>query len=410
MSEQALAEAKIEGADGKAPQRTAGFNLMAQQLDAAMKGVAIPEAPAKAPEPPQKAEKPVEKPVEKAASETPKDKPVEKKPVEKPAESKAEDDEIDPESSPFNRNWKVIHEQLKERKQLKAEMAKAKSEREALLKQIEEAKKAPATTEQPKPPVELEELKSQLQREKESREKYEQELKVLALERAPEFKEHYQKRFDAAITQAQSAVPDDSKAKIADLIKLPPTPYRKQLLTEMMVDLNEYDRSILAVAISDMDRAKAERDQALKDNETNYQRLQELQAKKQAEEQKAAVASQDVAIQRVLEAARQRFDAFKPVSGNDAHNNFVKVSEDRVARFFKGQLAPEEMAILPVIASDYEVVRTQRDQLLTELEQAKKTIATYESSNPSITGGSKKEEGKAKGFKEKFLDQWNPGS
>ena len=403
MSDEALMEAKIEGSDGTAPRRTPLFNQMAQQLDSAMKGVKLPDAPeppAKPPEPPKPPPEPVKLP------EKPKEEPA--KPQEMPpAPTPPSDDDVG--ENPWNRDWKAIKKHLKERKELQVEMAKAKAKEEALVKELESLKTRPAPTPEPsKTPQELEEIRKALETEKESKAKLEQELKILALERAPEFRDHYQKRFDAAIAQAQNAVPDDAKAKVADLVKLPPTPYRKQLLTELMVDLNEYDRSLLAVAVTEMDRARLEREQALKDNETNYKRLEDIKAQKAAEEQKGEMARRELAIKGVLEAARQRFDAFKPVDGNEKHNEFVKRSEERVMRFFKGELSPEEITLMPVIAAEYEVVKAHRDSLAAELEQARKTISQYESASPAITSGSKKGDTKPKGFIQKFTEAW-PG-
>lgn len=402
MSDEALMEAKIEGSDGTAPQRSAVFNQMAQQLDAAMKGKTLPETPPPkpAPEPAKPAPEPP-KPPEKVKEPTPKEEPP------KPPEPPTADDDVG--ENPWNRDWKAIKKHLKERKELQVEMAKVKADRESLVKELETLKSRPAPTAEPaKTPAELDEIRKALETEKESKAKLEQELKILALERAPEFRDHYQKRFDAAIAQAQNAVPDDAKAKVADLVKLPPTPYRKQLLTELMVDLNEYDRSLLAVAVTEMDRARSEREQALKDNESNFKRLEDLKAQKAAEEAKGEMARREMAIKGVLEAARQRFDAFKPVDGNEKHNEFVRRAEERVTRFFKGELPPEEITLMPVIASDYELVKAHRDSLMAELEQAKKTISQYENASPTVTSGSKKGETKPKGFIQKFVEAW-PG-
>lgn len=409
----AILDAKTGEGDGKAPVRTAAFNRMAEQLDAAMKGAKLPDPPAA----PADTPKPATPEPAKPSPEPPKPSPA--KPVEPVEHPKPKEPESPPtpesspeeEPNPFNRNWKLIHAQLKERKELKAQMEKAKSEREALLKQLEEAKSKPVTPTTPaEPPPELSELKTRLESEMKSKAEIEQQLKILALERAPEFKQHYDAKFEAASKQAQAAVPDDKKGVVADLIKLPPSPYRKQLVGSLMAEMDsEYDKAMLTAAIVEMDRTRSERDQALKDNETNYQRLQELEAKKKSEEQKATEARMEMTIKGVLDAARQRFDAFKPVSGNEAHNAFVKESEEKVARFFRGQLPAEEMAILPAIAAEHRLVIAQRDKLLADLEQAQKTIAAYEASAPQVTGGRKKDtEGKPKGFKEKFVEAW-PG-
>lgn len=403
-----ILDAKTGEGDGKAPVRTAAFNRMAEQLDAAMKGAKLPDPPVAPVEPPKpstpKPPKPAPEPPKPAPA-----KPVE--PVEPPKAKEPEKVDDDLSENPYSRDWKTIRQHLKERRELQVQMEKAKTEREALLKQLEDAKSKPSSPVAPaEPPPELAELKTRLESEMKSKAEIEQQLKILALERAPEFKQHYDSKFEAASKQAQAAVPDDKKGIVADLIKLPPSPYRKQLVGSLMAEMDsEYDKAMLTAAIVEMDRTRSERDQALKDNETNYQRLQELEAKKKSEEQKATEARMEMTIKGVLDAARQRFDAFKPVSGNEAHNAFVKESEEKVARFFRGQLPAEEMAILPAIAAEHRLVTAQRDKLLAELEQAQKTIAAYEASAPQLTGGSKKEDGaKPKGFKEKFVEAW-PG-
>lgn len=403
MSEEATTTA-TPAAEGAAPQRTGIFNQMAQQLDAAMKGVELPTTPAKPPETPQP-------PTAPAPAEPPK--PAEKPPEPpqpaeppKPEPAPTEDELLE---NPYSRDWKTIRQHLKERRELKAEMEKAKTERETLLKELQEAKaKPPPPVEPARTPAELDELKKTLEAEKEAKSKLEHELKIIALERTPEFRTHYQQRFESAIAAAKSAVPVEDQAKVQTIMDLPPSEYRKSLLNTLLEPLSIADQTAVSVALLDMDRARAERDSKLKDNEAEYKKKLELDAVKAAEEQKAQTARQEMAIKGVLEAARKTFDAFKTLDGNDAHNTRVKTAEERVTRFFKGQMDPQEVALLPVLASDYEVVRSERDSLKSELDQARKTIAAYESSNPQITAGSKKTETKAKGFIEKFKEAY-PG-
>lgn len=391
MSEQATT-VDPNPAEGAAPTRSPGFNQMAEALKAAMAGSKLPDSPSPTPTPPQP------KPNEAPPAPKPKEEPA----APAPAPAKEEEPE-----NPIAFNWTKLR---KEKKQLEQEVQKLKTESEGRIKSLtdelkaaKESAKVATTPQEAQVAVgEIDALKKAIEAEKTQRSKVEEELKIVALERTPEFRDHFQKRFDAAMSAAKEAVPADAQSKAEAILGLPPSEYRKALVNDLVTDLSEYDKSRLAVAIFEMDKARSEKMAALKDHEVQFKKREELEAIKRAEQQKALEAQQDSTIKNVLSAARERFSAFQSKDGDEAHNAFVKTAEGRVQKFFKGQLTPDEMVILPVLASEYEVVSAEKDRLTKELQEAKKTIAAYEATSPKVDSGSKTPDGKPKGFMAKY--------
>lgn len=394
MSELTEAELVAETNDGQGPPKSAGFNQMAAALDAALKGKPIDAKPAPSPE-------------GQAKPVVPKDEPEPAKAVE-PAKEADPDEDINPENPMFlpqRKDWARMRESLKEAKK----EAKAKAEIEAKLKQamdeINALKTKPVTPpaeQKPIAPPETETIKAELERIKAEREQYEKELKMVALERSPEFKNHFEAKFKAATDTAISTVGAEKQDAVKHALTMPPSATRKNMLAEIMADMDDVDKTTLAAAVVEMDRARAERAQALADNESNYKRLQEIESQKQARSRQMQEQQVSQAVNNIIEVARRDYRSFQKTDSEE-HNSIVAQAEARVKAFFSGQMAPEEIAMLPVIRSEFELLKREHAKVVEESEKLRKTVAEYESASPKVEGGATPKPAK-KGFVDRYME------
>lgn len=415
--DQAELEADVKGSTGVAPGRSEGFQKMAEIMEAAFKGKDLPLAASASPAGSSPSSHPVA-PVAPAATPAPvkpEPKPVKAAETEavKPS-AKADDDEKEdpfenPNYTPVHGDWKKMREKLKAVRVDAAAKAQLETETKALREELQKLKSQPT----PKVEIpdaskltELETLNKQIEQERQRRTEIENQLKAVALERSPEFKAHFQTKFDTAIDTAKRSVPAELQEKVVHILKMEPSQARKEMLGTIITDLDEVDRAQLASAVVEMDRARHEREEALKDQDKNYQRYVEIESEKKTREQKLVEAQREAGIKAVLEAARQ-FPSFQPSADSEEQMARAKSAEEFVTKFFRNQLSPDEVAMLPVIKVEYERLAKEHAAMEEELRTTKQAIAQYEQSAGKLGSGSAKSttSKEKKGFIQAYLEK-----
>lgn len=361
-----------------APQSKSIFNQMSQKLEKAMQEVTAPKVEAK-------------------PEATP----------EAKAEVAATDAKTEPETftSAKAADWKKLKA---DREEWQKKATDLEQKHTATVKELE-AIRAKAIATDPTP-----ELQKQLDELRTEKEKYLQQLETVALERSERFSSAFQKVFDASLARAKEAAGDNAE-KIDHLIQLPPSKWRKERIQEVAETLSDMDRAALSMAITEYDRARSDRDEALKNSRENLKKVQALDAEKSQREQQLNAARVEAAIKSVMEKARSR-EAFQIKEGQDAHNASVKANEMEVDRFLRGQMSADAIAEIPLDAIEGRRLRSVVvPELQKRLAEAEAALKEYQTAKPGTTGPVSKQQAKPSGgenngdrrpFMDKVLSQW----
>lgn len=293
-------------------------------------------------------------------------------------------------TSPKAADWKKLKG---ERDEAQTKATTMEAELKAKLAEIESLKKEPKVD-----PKELETLKGE-------RDALLGQIETVALERSERFQNHYKKIFDDSIKMAKESVEPETAELVEHLLQLPPSKHRKeQLETIMGAMTSEVDKLNLSQAVRDMDRARIERDDVLKNSKTNLAKLREKEAQERTEAELKNRSLAEQAINEVLRVA-DTFDAFKPIEGDEEHNKEIPKRKQFIKDFFERKLAKEDYALIPVLAKRAEHLEKVNAKLVEELKKAQAALAGNANANPDLTGGGKPTaDGKQKGFMEVFMD------
>lgn len=368
----AAAEHEVIGQPGPA------FNDMADKLEKALKGV-LQQSPT-APEPKDEAPKTAEA------------KAVDPKAPQAPAEPAPEEKTI---TSAKAADWKAVKE-----KAAKFETeAKDYAQKHALVtKEYEEFKKKAVDM------AKVEEVSKKATELQAERDTLKEQIKQVALERSDEFKSAYDSRFTEALSRAKDAVGPARGDQIESLMQLPPTKWRKEQLNAIREELDGVDQGQLDVSIRDYDVARKERESAITNSEATYKHLLGMQAEKANRVRELETHRITAAVESVLALARENYDSFK-AGDKEEQKATVQANEERVRKFFKGQLDGHELAKLPLHAAEYErITKDVLPSMEKKIKELEATVAQYEASaNPGPGGGGGGQSGAAGGKESDFI-------
>ena len=365
------------------PQPGDAFNQMRDKLDKLMS-----EVTNKGPLQPEKSTAPVP--------------PVELKPEPKPDAKPEEKKEEVPETftSAKAADWKKLKEARAEAEKKASDFEKRLLEKEKALLEVENKFKSQDRTP---------EFQKQLDEMKAHRDKLEAQLESVALERSDRFQATFTKSLESAVASAKEAVGDANAGMVAELLELPPSKWRKEQLNKIREGLEGVDQGQLDIAIRENDKTRAERAEALKNAKDSYSKLQGIEAEKANRAAELRKAQTTNTINRVLEMARS-YDAFKPVENDAEHNLLVRQNEERIGKFFNMEMAPDEMAVMPVVAAEgRRLMEKVVPSLQAKIKELEATVQAMQNSNPKPSGGAPGDSntGKPTSFAEAFQQHWN---
>lgn len=364
------------------------FNVMRDKLDALMK-----EVNNKGPIQPDKTTQPAPEPAK------------DEKKTDSKADAKAEDKPTETVPETFTSakaaDWKKLKEARAEAEKKASDFEKKLLEKEKQVLEIENKYKS-----QDREP----EFKKEIDRIKAERDKLEAQLESVALERSERFQSTFTKGIESAVASAKEAVGDANASLVAELMELPPSKWRKEQLNKIREGLEGLDQGQFDIAIRENDKARAERADALKNAKENYSKLKGIEAEtanRAAELRKAKTQS---TINRVLEMARA-YDAFKPIDNDPEHNLLVRQNEERIGKFFNMEMAPDEMAVMPVVAAEgRRLMEKVVPSLQAKIKELEETVKAMQNANPKPSGGApgNSTNSKPTSFAEAFQQHW-PG-
>ncbi len=352
--------------------RSEHFNSMAEKLKSAMREVnnpsaaVAPSSPPSTTPPANDAKSPADSTASKAtAALTP----------QAQTTATAHDDEL-----PFTKakaeDWKKLKGSLNEWRNKAQETEKKVLETEKALLEY----KAKAV-----PKDQFEEISKQAQAHKEAAEKLTDKLKLVALEQSEEFGGFYQKQFDSALDRIKESAGDHAEL-LESLAKSPTSKWRKEKLQEIVSQLPDIDRASASLALAEYDRVAGDKANQLKNWKENYERLIARRDMESKQAQELSVMKENALLKELVSDLGQEDNEFKLTDSDEAHNAKVQHRLAIADKFYRGQLERSQMQeiLRTALKHDPEHIKA----LQAELAQAKETIASYQTANPSASGAS----------------------
>lgn len=375
------------------PSQSSKFNNMVSQLDKYMAEVA--ETAQQEPE-----AKPEAKPEEKA-------KPVAQ--TQQPEKTPEKPPEPETFTSAKAADWKKLKMERDQAQQSASDMEKKFLQTSKELEVI----KAKAAATDPSP-----ELKKQIETITAEKEKYLNQLETVALERSERFANAFKKTFDSAVARAKESAGEHAE-KIEHLIQLPPSKWRKERIQEIVETVSDLDRAQIAMSIAEYDKARGEKEDALKNSKENLARVQAMEAEVQKRDMEMKEANVSTAISSLMASARKH-EAFTVKDGDEEHNAMVKANEISLENFLRGKMSGSDVASLAIDGLEG---RRVRDKVVTSLtkkvEELEAAVKEYQSATPGTSGKSAKaskaaatdlNDHSARPFMQRFAAEYQPGT
>jgi hypothetical protein len=376
------------------PSQSSKFNNMVSQLDKYMAEVSENK---QQPEADVKPEAKLEDKAKPATQTTQQEKAPEKAPEpETFTSAKAAD-------------WKKLKEERQQWQSKAIEMEKKFLESSKELEVI----KAKAAATDPSP-----ELKKQIDALTAEKDKYLNQLETVALERSERFSNAFKKTFESAVARAKESAGEHAE-KIEHLIQLPPSKWRKERIQEIVETVSDLDRAQIAMSIAEYDKARAEKEDALKNSKGNLARVQAMEAEVQKRDMEMKEANVSSAISSLMATARKH-EAFTVKDGDEEHNAMVKANEVALENFLRGKMSGAEVASLAIDGLEG---RRVRDKVVTSLtkkvEELEAAVKEYQSATPGTSGKSAKttkssatdlNDHNARPFMQRFAQEYQPGT
>tara|TARA_Y100001963_G_scaffold159589_1_gene263940 strand:+ start:951 stop:2045 length:1095 start_codon:yes stop_codon:yes gene_type:complete len=240
---------------------------------------------------------------------------------------------------------------------------------------------------------ELEELKGQMgsdtssedyERIKQDRDKISEELKLIALERHPEFKRKYEQQAASLLNQAKEMVGVGLSETITSLLFSPETAERTERLDDIFAELPVSKQARLANIITEIDKLQDDRQTELNSATETYEKLMESERSQRA--------SNSEANQRLFDEVSkvtENLEFYQTKSGDEEWNNEVKERLGLARKIFTGQSTPEELVMASCWAAVAPKYREAYGAQLEVNRRLKAQIKELTGSNPSVaaTGG-----------------------
>jgi hypothetical protein len=258
------------------------------------------------------------------APETPKE------PAKKSLPDLTKKPEPAPEKAPEN----VDPEVPKTIKSTKAadDFKRIKEERDSLAKQIEELKKSPQAGDSD----------AKLKALQEERDSYAEKLRLLDIERHPEFVKKYETKLNS-INDSIKALAGSDAAKLEALIRTPQSDYRDQQIDEIIESMTPAKRAKLGALLVQQDQVKQERDAEITEAKTDYEKIAS-QYKQQSEAKDRFALQKSEQVWTEVSKLASELEVFQAKEGDPNSAADVAASLDLARSIFNGENTEEDLA------------------------------------------------------------------
>lgn len=212
------------------------------------------------------------------------------------------------------------------------------------------------------------------------------QLETVNLERSPRFQTWWKTETDKHIKVVQRLVPADKREEVGKLL-LAPLSDSGPALDAIITTLPASTQHIIAGAMSQLEAAKLQREEALTQGSQRYRELQEFERQERLKAEQASAARREQLTTAALTKARA-FDAFKPNPSDAEHAAAITQREAFVQAAIAGKLDEDVLVAMPGLAAHALYLQDKIiPRLRADLEAANALIKQLQGSSPRPSEG-----------------------
>ena len=251
---------------------------------------------------------------------------------------------------------------------------KIKEEKAQLAKQLEELKSGKTSN-----PNFEEQLKT-LQQERDA---LSERVRILDVERHPEFVKKYEGKINGVFDSVKSLVGSDGE-RLVGLLKSPESDYRNSQIDDIVEGLSPSKKAKLGALIVKYDEINGEKASEISEAKSDYDAIISKYQQDNEQGTKAALESATKTWQKVSENARA-LEIFEPREGDEEWNGELNQRLSLAQQIFNGENSEEDLAKAALWAA---AAPKYRELLYSQVEVNKRLqaeLAKYRGSEPGVT-------------------------
>jgi hypothetical protein len=260
---------------------------------------------------------------------------------------------------------------------------KIKEEKAQLAKQLEELKAGKSTNP---------DFESQLKTLQEERDALSERVRLLDIERHPDFIKKYEGKINGVFDSVKSLVGTDGE-RLVSLLKSPDSDYRNSQIDDIVEGLSPSKKAKLGALIVKYDEINGERASELSEAKADYDAVISKYQQDNEEGTKAALESATKTWQKVSSDARS-LEIFEPRENDEEWNSELNQRLSLAQQIFNGENSEEDLAKAALWAA---AAPKYRELLYAQVEVNKRLqaeLSKYRGSEPGVssratTGGSR---------------------
>jgi len=270
-----------------------------------------------------------------------------------------------------------IPETIKSTKAAEA-FRKIKEEKAALAKQLEEIKSSKNPSE---------DYETKLKTLNEEREALSERLRLLDIERHPEFVKKYEGRINNVFESVKGLVGSDGD-RLVSLLKAPESDYRNSQIDDIVDQLSPAKKAKLGALIVKHDEIQSERASEIAEAKSDYESIISKYQQDESTNTKAALEEANKTWSKVAENARA-LEIFEPRENDEEWNSELTQRMDLARQIFNGENSEEDLAKAALWAA---AAPKYRELLYAQVEVNKRLqaeLAKYRGAEPGVSSSSK---------------------
>ena len=251
---------------------------------------------------------------------------------------------------------------------------KIKEEKAALAKQLEELKSGKTSN-----PNFEEQLKT-LQQERDA---LSERVRILDVERHPEFVKKYEGKINGVFDSVKSLVGSDGE-RLVGLLKSPESDYRNSQIDDIVEGLSPSKKAKLGALIVKYDEINGEKASEISEAKSDYDAIISKYQQDNEQGTKAALESATKTWQKVSENARA-LEIFEPRDGDEEWNGELNERLSLAQQIFNGENSEEDLAKAALWAA---AAPKYRELLYAQVEVNKRLqaeLSKFRGSEPGVT-------------------------
>ena len=255
---------------------------------------------------------------------------------------------------------------------------KIKEEKAQLAKQLDELKAGKASNP---------DYDAQLKALQEERDALSERVRLLDVERHPEFIKKYESRINGVFESVKTLVGTDGE-RLVGLLKSPESDYRNSQIDDIVDGLSPAKKAKLGALIVRYDEINAEKSAEIAEAKSDYDAIISKYQQDNEEGTKAALEQATKTWQKVSENARA-LEIFEPRENDEEWNSELNQRLNLAQQIFNGENSEEDLAKAALWAA---AAPKYRELLYAQVEVNKRLqaeLAKYRGAEPGVSSSSK---------------------